>query len=97
MHQKISIAFPRARRAGVRELVDKATELRMSLAVADGKEPIPDGLEDLPEPGVDRVVSVPRPLLDVRDLVLAAAEDKHGILAALLANLDVGTIHGADE
>mmetsp|Transcript_163899 Transcript_163899/g.398296 ORF Transcript_163899/g.398296 Transcript_163899/m.398296 type:complete len:552 (-) Transcript_163899:1084-2739(-) len=95
--EEVAVAVPSAGGRDVAELVHETAELLVRPVVAERELAAPDAVEDALHARVGRVVAALGPLLDARNLRLEAAEDEHRVLPALLADLDVGAVHGADD
>mmetsp|Transcript_63648 Transcript_63648/g.177045 ORF Transcript_63648/g.177045 Transcript_63648/m.177045 type:complete len:262 (-) Transcript_63648:253-1038(-) len=95
--KEVLVALPSASRGGVAEEVDDLAELRLRLLVAEREVSAADGCENLLHTRVDRVVAFLGSRFDACHLVFKAAEDEHGVMAALLADLDVRAVHCADD
>mmetsp|Transcript_31107 Transcript_31107/g.61073 ORF Transcript_31107/g.61073 Transcript_31107/m.61073 type:complete len:763 (+) Transcript_31107:282-2570(+) len=95
--EEVAVAIPGARPCNVAQLVDQAAELLVSLVVTKGELALPDRVEDALHLWVDGVVAGLGRLLDDGHVRLEAAENEHGVITALLSDLDVRAIHGADD
>mmetsp|Transcript_75613 Transcript_75613/g.180647 ORF Transcript_75613/g.180647 Transcript_75613/m.180647 type:complete len:244 (-) Transcript_75613:1767-2498(-) len=81
----------------VAKAVDDGVELFLRIRLTLRKGAAANGLEHGLQAVVDGVVALLGLCGNAPDLVLQAPEDEHRVLAALLANFNVGAVHGAHD
>mmetsp|Transcript_57884 Transcript_57884/g.108455 ORF Transcript_57884/g.108455 Transcript_57884/m.108455 type:complete len:495 (+) Transcript_57884:347-1831(+) len=95
MHHQVLVSIPCASSRGIAKPVHQGAELRGRFWLAWREFPIPNRLENGLQPAVNWVVSILGLRSDASNLMLQASKDEHSVLTALLADLNVGPVHGA--